>query len=86
MNQSIHFPERECWDENLRYLVFPALVNGITIDCYLSVETLRQSFGSSLSLQDLQKHFNVHRWDFEEKAEHLIRSERIDQLGHLTID
>ena len=33
MNQAIHFPDREIWDENKQAVCFPVLVHGMQLTC-----------------------------------------------------
>ena len=47
MNQAIHFPDREIWDENKQAVCFPVLVHGMQLTCAIKGETLHQRFGGS---------------------------------------
>ena len=49
MNQAIHFPDREIWDENKQAVCFPVLVHGMQLTCAIKGETLHQRFGGSVS-------------------------------------
>ncbi len=42
MNQAIHFPDREIWDENKQAVCFPVLVHGMQLTCAIKGETLHQ--------------------------------------------
>ncbi|ADF64185.1 protein YrdB [Enterobacter cloacae] len=47
MNQAIHFPDREQWDESKQAVCFPVLVHGMQLTCAISGETLKRRFGGS---------------------------------------
>ena len=36
MNQAIHFPDREQWDESKQAVCFPVLVHGMQLTCAVS--------------------------------------------------
>ncbi|AXF78109.1 DUF1488 domain-containing protein [Erwinia tracheiphila] len=78
MNQAIQFPEREIWEEALNTVCFPALVNGFQVTCAISGESLIRRFGEDKTLLVL---FCQHRWDLEEEAESLIKSDQEDHQG-----
>lgn len=80
MNQAIHFPEREEWDEHLQCIVFPVLVNGMQLTCAIKGVTLGQRFSGNEPVQWLAD-FRHHRWDLEEEAEELIRNQQVDDHG-----
>jgi hypothetical protein len=80
MNQAIQFPDREEWNVPMQAVCFPALVNGMQLNCAIKGEVLRQRFGAETSEQFLAV-FLEHRWDLEEEAEQLIRQQREDDQG-----
>lgn len=47
MNQAIHFPDRESWDESKQAVCFPVLVHGMQLTCAIRGETLLRRFGGS---------------------------------------
>ncbi|WP_368748112.1 DUF1488 domain-containing protein [Enterobacter cancerogenus] len=77
MNQAIHFPDREIWDEEKQAVCFPVLVHGMQLTCSISGETLRRRFGGSAPLEI----FCENRWDLEEEASDLIRDQMEDDQG-----
>lgn len=81
MNQAIHFPDREEWDEVQAEICFPALVNGIQIMCAISAKTLSRRFGGDTP-DDWLAAFREHRWDLEEEAEQasMRRARRCSRL------
>ena len=44
MNQAIHFPDREVWDESKQAVCFPVLVNGMQMTCAITGELLLRRF------------------------------------------
>lgn len=77
MNQAIHFPDREVWDEGKQAVCFPVLVNGVQLTCAISGELLLYRFGGAIALEV----FRDHRWDLEEEASDMIRDELEDDQG-----
>ncbi|EUL82144.1 hypothetical protein P832_04071 [Enterobacter kobei] len=77
MNQAIHFPDRESWDEDKQAVCFPVLVQGMQLTCAIHRETLLRRFGGSDPL-DI---FCENRWDLEEEASDLIRDQKEDDQG-----
>ncbi|MCE0492325.1 DUF1488 domain-containing protein [Pantoea sp. Mb-10] len=77
MNQAIHFPEREHWDEEQRSVVFPVLVQGAQFTCSVTAAYLRAQYGEG----EAMALFDAHRWDLEEGIERLIRQNAIDDQG-----
>lgn len=77
MNQAIHFPDREIWDEDKQAVCFPVLVHGMQLTCAIKGETLLQRFGGS----DPLAVFCENRWDLEEEASDLIRVQQEDDQG-----
>ncbi|WP_118987781.1 DUF1488 domain-containing protein [Photorhabdus sp. CRCIA-P01] len=79
MNQSIQFPDREEWSEQEQIVIFPALVNGLLVQCVISAKELLYRYGTEdhhpLSL------FRQNRWDIEEEFELVINKEDDDHLG-----
>ncbi|PKA30364.1 DUF1488 domain-containing protein [Cedecea lapagei] len=77
MNQAIHFPDREVWDESKKAVCFPVLVNGMQMTCAITGELLLRRFGGTIPLEV----FGDHRWDLEEEASDMIRNEQEDDQG-----
>ena len=77
MNQAIHFPDREIWDEDKQAVCFPGLVNGVQLICAIKSEVLLRRFGGAMPLEV----FKDNRWDLEEEASDLIRDQQEDDQG-----
>jgi len=77
VNQAIHFPDREIWDEDKQAVCFPALVNGVQLMCAIKSESLIRRFGGAAPLAV----FRDNRWDLEEEASDLIRDQQEDDQG-----
>ncbi|MEN5018842.1 DUF1488 domain-containing protein [Erwinia sp. Eh17-17] len=78
MNQAIHFPEREWWDETAQAVCFTALVNGFQCVCAISGKALLSRFtadGDALSC------FRLHRWELEDDAAQAIKRQEEDAQG-----
>ncbi|QCR34863.1 DUF1488 domain-containing protein [Nissabacter sp. SGAir0207] len=84
MNQAIHFPDDERWDDVKQCVVFRALVGGVLLHCALPFESMRQRFGANTPEQCLAL-FRQHRWDLEEEAEVLIAQDREGEGGWFTL-
>ncbi|WP_226574554.1 DUF1488 family protein [Mangrovibacter yixingensis] len=80
MNQGIQFPEREEWNNELKAVVFTALVGGMQVYCAISQQVLTQRFGIQ-SVEKCLEQFRYHRWDLEEDAEMLIKAQQEDAQG-----
>lgn len=76
MNQAIHFPDREIWDENKQAVCFPVLVHGMQLTCAIKGETLLQRFGGRSVSGLLRKSLGL-----EEDASDLIRDQQEDDQG-----
>ncbi|MGB9098073.1 DUF1488 domain-containing protein [Erwinia sp.] len=70
MNQAIQFPDREGWDETVKAVCFPAMVNGFLLTCAISGETLVRRYGNELAMLPC---FLAHRWELEDEAEVAIK-------------
>ena len=77
MNQAIHFPDREVWDDSKQAVCFPVLVNGMQMTCAITGELLLRRFGGTIPLEV----FRGYRWDLEEEASDMIRNEQEDDHG-----
>ena len=55
MNQAIHFPDRESWDEHKQAVCFPVLVQGMQLTCAIHGEALLQRFGGTDPIAVLRK-------------------------------
>lgn len=80
MNQSILFPDREQWDDQLLALCFPALVNGFQVMCSITGETIASRYGGDNKESWLEL-FRLNRWDLEDEAEALIEADEHDNQG-----
>ncbi|MEW5291925.1 MULTISPECIES: DUF1488 domain-containing protein [Erwinia] len=78
MNQSVQFPDLEEWDDVLKAICFPALVDGFQVICFISGESVIHRFGSKGTVLDL---FRQHRWDLEDEAEAMIKAGHEDDQG-----
>jgi Protein of unknown function (DUF1488). len=77
VNQAIHFPDRETWDEDKQAVCFPVLVNGVQLICAIKSEVLFRRFGGAAPLEV----FKDNRWDLEEEASDLIREQQENDQG-----
>lgn len=80
MNQSIQFPDREQWDDQLLAVRFPALVNGFQVMCGITGETIASRYGGDNKESWLEL-FRLNRWDLEDEAEELIAAGEHDSQG-----
>ncbi|CDL84359.1 DUF1488 domain-containing protein [Xenorhabdus szentirmaii] len=78
MNQSIQFPDREEWDEVGNRVMFPAIVDGLLVECMMSADVIIERYGEAHHPLEL---FRQHRWDLEEEFETVILSGQDDQFG-----
>jgi len=78
VNQAIQFPDREEWNEDIKAICFPALVNGLMVMCAISGESLLRRFDVG---QPAHVSFSLHRWDLEDEAEQLIKEGLEDDQG-----
>lgn len=78
MNQAIQFPDREWWDEKIKAICFPALVNGFQVQCAISGEALMRRFGSDRAVLES---FRQYRWDLEDEAEEAIKAQQENDQG-----
>ncbi|AXW86104.1 hypothetical protein AU509_16700 [Lonsdalea britannica] len=84
MNQSIQFPDREEWDEDIQAIRFPVQINGFLRECVLRAESIQQRFGGADGEQWLSL-FISNRWDLEEEFECLIVDDVEDADGRFVI-
>ncbi|CDG87067.1 DUF1488 domain-containing protein [Xenorhabdus bovienii] len=82
MNQAIQFPDREEWNEVESKVIFPAMVDGLLVQCMISSDELAERYGKDHHPLDL---FHRHRWDLEEKFEAAILSGHDDQFGSYSL-
>ncbi|PHM46765.1 DUF1488 domain-containing protein [Xenorhabdus miraniensis] len=82
MNQSIQFPDREEWDENGNKVIFPAMVDGLLVECVISADEIIARYGQAHHPLVL---FRQHRWDLEEEFETVILSGHDDQFGRYSL-
>ncbi|MGL9774803.1 MAG: DUF1488 domain-containing protein [Sodalis sp. (in: enterobacteria)] len=50
MNQAIHFPDLEQWDDEGQSVCFPALVSGMRVECQVSAGWLYNRFASETNI------------------------------------
>ncbi|MBI6550599.1 DUF1488 domain-containing protein [Xenorhabdus lircayensis] len=82
MNQSIQFPDREEWNELENKVIFPAMVDGLLVECIISADEIAVRYGKAHHPLDL---FRQHRWDLEEVFETVILSGHDDQFGRYSL-
>jgi hypothetical protein len=82
MNQAIQFPDLEEWNEQENKVTFPAMVNGLLVQCVISAGELNRRYDSNLHPLEL---FKQYRWDLEDEFEEIILSEGDDQFGHYSL-
>ncbi|WP_036773755.1 DUF1488 domain-containing protein [Photorhabdus australis] len=75
MNQSIQFPDREEWNEQEQIVIFPALVNGLLVQCVISAKDLLHRYGEDHHPLSL---FQQNRWNTEEEFELVINNDGDD--------
>ncbi|MGS0630264.1 MULTISPECIES: DUF1488 family protein [Photorhabdus] len=78
MNQSVQFPDREEWNEQEQIVIFPALVNGLLVQCVISAKDLLYRYGEDHHPLSL---FRQNRWDLEEEFELVINNGDDDRFG-----
>lgn len=78
MNQAIHFPEREWWDETAQAICFTAQVNGFQMVCAIDGEGLLRRFAAT---EDALTCFRLNRWELEDDAELAINQQKEDAQG-----
>ncbi|NIF24647.1 DUF1488 domain-containing protein [Candidatus Pantoea multigeneris] len=77
MNQSIQFPDREEWNSHQHAVCFPALVNGLILNCAISAAELQRRYGAGEAVTL----FSLNRLDLEEEAEQAIHRDDVDDQG-----
>ena len=80
MNQSIQFPDREQWDDQLLAVCFPALVHGFQVMCAITGEIIASRYGGD-NKESWLALFRLNRWDLEDEAEELIVAGEDDNQG-----
>lgn len=73
----ILFPAREAIDPFRDGITFPAVVNGVAVQCTISREALEDHFGADLRL-DMESSFKQNRPAIEYIAEKLILADSYD--------
>ncbi|MEC5345231.1 DUF1488 domain-containing protein [Brenneria populi] len=84
MNQAIQFPDRESWDDELKAVCFPVLINGFQQTCRISAGQLAQRYGGDAPEQCLSL-FRQHRWDLEEIFEKMVLNDEYDSQGYFSL-
>ncbi|MBV7315555.1 DUF1488 domain-containing protein [Shewanella sp. NIFS-20-20] len=72
MNQAIIFTELQYWQPELHVMVLPVQINGVTVDCHISVKYLLDGQAHSTDVAQLMKVFNAKRFDIEDEIEQFI--------------
>lgn len=72
MNQAIHFPDLEQWDDERQSVCFPALVSGMRVECQVSASWLYNRFVCAADNASPLALFRQHRLDVEDAIELLI--------------
>lgn len=80
---TISFPPAETWNGNRDVVLFPANVNGKTVQCAISWEALQDNYGGN-GVPPLDC-FRANRKAIEAKAERLIQKGRFEPDGSLLI-
>lgn len=81
MNQAILFPELDRWSDELQQVVFPAMVQGMRIECRIGLHALGVRAGCFVAPEQALAIFRQWRWDIEDEAEEAIRQDAFDDLG-----
>lgn len=86
MNQSILFPDRQHWDEELQAVVFPAQQAGALIECLVSADKLMQLSGQTIKdAQHAIELFDALRFELEDLAEEQIEDEAFNAQGQILL-
>ncbi|MBT9431680.1 DUF1488 domain-containing protein [Candidatus Sodalis endolongispinus] len=75
MNQAIHFPDLEQWDDERQSVCFPALVSGMRVECQVSAGWLNNRFATAAGDATPLALFRQQRLDVEDAIELLIAQE-----------
>ncbi|WP_192459480.1 DUF1488 domain-containing protein [Musicola keenii] len=84
MNQTIHFPDRDEWDEASDSVIFPVLINGFQSQCVMYATGLKARYGGESAEQWIAL-FREHRWEIEELFERQILNEQDDETGRFVV-
>lgn len=86
MNQSIIFPDLQSWDAENNKVVFPVQLNGNTLFCTVSMQTLSKiNDGDEIAETQVLAVFEKYRFDIEELVEQKIHQEIFDEEGHISL-
>lgn len=80
MNQAIQFIDRLEFREPLHQLVFFAQVSGMLVECIVAVDKLKLIDESHVT-----SYFEKYRFDYEERAEQLIKDENYNSAGQIEV-
>lgn len=86
MNQAILFPELEVWNKELQQVEFPAIVQGMRIQCCVGLDSLSAWANAPVSPENALLIFQQYRWDIEEGAEYAINQQQFDDEGYVHIE
>lgn len=86
MNQAIIFIDNEIFQSFPRGILFPAFVNGLQINCFISSKSLQQRFKCSEESEQLIAIFRQYRWQLEDEAEKLIKNDDYTENGDVILD
>jgi len=78
VNQAIHFPDRENWDESKQAVCFPVLVHGMQLTCAISGRSAAESLWWFKPARGI---FAKIAGNLEEEASDLIRDQQEDDQG-----
>lgn len=82
MNQSVLFPDLQDWDDTKQQVIFPAQVQGVNIQCRISLSRLTKLHGEELTEEaEVLAAFEACRFDIEDYIEELIEQEMFDEDG-----
>ncbi|MCE0493683.1 DUF1488 domain-containing protein [Vibrio salinus] len=86
MNQSILFPDVQCWDDQAQVVIFPAQCQGALIDCMVDRLYLERISGKVLADESsVLSAFSKFRFDIEEEAQALIEEEEFSASGKIEL-
>ncbi|WOT05279.1 DUF1488 family protein [Shewanella youngdeokensis] len=91
MNQSILFPDLQDWESQSQSVIFPAQVQGRTIECSVGVAKLAQISQAVINHEQQNTAswalavFDEYRFDIEDEVERLIEQESFDESGRVLL-
>ncbi|MGS0695834.1 DUF1488 domain-containing protein [Shewanella sp. 0m-4] len=91
MNQSILFPDLQDWDQLSQTVIFPVQVQGVNIECRISLAKLASLSSTKILAEELDIEskalalFEQYRFDIEEEVETLIEQEAFDEQARTVL-